>query len=713
MASPHMTDTLTETAGDQPAPAHDTKRDEQIKGRVIVTYGRSLMSLVIARSLRDRGLEVIGCDDVDMTVLSFSKHTSDYFTHPHLARETEAALNAFEEAIRKHAPEDDRPYVLIPGFRDAKLFARHRDRFEPLIRIAAPPEDCIDLIHPKDNFARFAEDHDLEVPKTRILSPDDFRIEPAESLDLPKIIKPADGVGGRGVSLLKNEDDVSRYKERLTGDQNLLLQEAIDGEDYCVAIAARHGDLVAVSAYRNIKQFPVESGAGAIRETVSAAPFEETARKLAAASGWHGVAEVDFRWNQDAQTPAKLIEINPRFWAGLFHSTESGIDFPWLAFAIAADLPIQAELIKDDHVGFRSKTPAAWILSAAQEIAASDEHMERTSKAWKSLRQDVAKGDVLRALKHFPDIVSNSALSAGSLKSLAAELKSHEDLPSEFTADHDPATGLGILFALSSLVRHGELPPELKFDADDATPVAQPVPKTDRRPVIGITKPEKGDFFAFQAMRFAVWLAGGRPVAITTSAPRDPQSIDGLLFGGGSDVYPERYQGKPKQNVRYDLARDEMEASWARAALEHDIPMLGVCRGMQMMNVFAGGTLFPDLSAFEKTYPTSFLKRIFYRKPIEIRTSSKLYAMVERERLCVNSIHTQAIDDLGQHFSAAALEPNGLIQSIEHSRHRFAVGIQFHPEFLLYRRFARDIFRSFINASDSFATERARQKKPR
>ena len=82
------------------------------------------MSLVIARSLSERGIEVIGCDDVDLTVLSFSKHTKDSFTHPHFEREPEAALNAFEEAIRKYAPEDDRPYVLIPGFRDAKLKSR-------------------------------------------------------------------------------------------------------------------------------------------------------------------------------------------------------------------------------------------------------------------------------------------------------------------------------------------------------------------------------------------------------------------------------------------------------------------------------------------------------------------------------------------------------------------------------------------------------------
>ena len=705
-----MTDTLSHGVSPKPDNSDnqtpEARSEQKIRGRAIVTYGRSLMSLVIARSLSERGIEVIGCDDVDLTVLSFSKHTKDSFTHPHFEREPEAALNAFEEAIRKYAPEDDRPYVLIPGFRDAKLFSRNRDRFEPLIKIAAPPAECIDLIHPKDNFAEFATDNALQAPETRILTPDEFRDLSIEEMNLPRIVKPVDGVGGRGVSLLKDDSDVTHYRDDLKGKQNLLLQEAIDGEDYCVAIAARRGDLIAISAYKNIKQFPVESGAGAIRETVSAEPFEETARKLVAASGWHGVAEVDFRWDENSDQPAKLIEINPRFWAGLFHSTESGIDYPWLAFAIAAGLPLKDEQLEDDHVGFRSRTPAAWILSVAQEIAGSDEHMESASSAWKSLKADASKGDVLQALRHFPEALSQSALSAGTIKKLRAELKRHEELPSEFTADHDPATGLGILFALSSLVRHGELPPELKFDADEPEEPTFHENNDDVRPVIGITRPDKGDFFAFQAMKLAVWMAGGRPVAITSSAPRDPHSIDGLLFGGGSDVYPDRYQGKPKEHVRYDLARDEMEASWAQAAFGHGIPMLGVCRGMQMMNVYAGGTLHPDLSAYDEEYPTDFLQRVFYRKPVEVRTSSKLYQMVERDELCVNSIHTQAIDDLGKGFHATALEPNGLIQGIEHADHKFAVGIQFHPEFLLYRRFARDIFRAFVNAAGAFAEKR-------
>ncbi len=107
-------------------------------GRVILTYGRSLMALVIARSLAQRGVEVIGCDDVDLTVLSFSKHVHETFTVASWKAEPERFLDDLEAAVLDYAPRDRRPYVLMPVFDEAELIARHRNRFEPTIKVAAP-----------------------------------------------------------------------------------------------------------------------------------------------------------------------------------------------------------------------------------------------------------------------------------------------------------------------------------------------------------------------------------------------------------------------------------------------------------------------------------------------------------------------------------------------------------------------------------------------
>ncbi len=681
----------------KPSPADE----RAIKGRAIVTYGRSLISLVIARSLHERGIEVIGADDVGMTVLSFSKHVKDTFIHASLEKDEDEALNDFEEAVRKYAPEDDRPYVLIPAFRDAKLFAKHRNRFEPLIQIAAPEIESISKIDPKDALAEFAQKHDLDIPETHIIQPEDFNADDYASVDFPRIAKPVDGVGGRGVEKIASLEKLKDYVDAADPSSPILLQELVEGEDYCVSVVANKGELLGAVTYHNLRQFPNDAGAGAIRETVDETPFLESTRKLLELSNWHGVAEIDFRWNGDPDTPPKIIEINPRYWAGLFHSTASGIDFPWLAFALAADIEIDRSEDMSAEIGFKSKTPGAWLLSIAEETASSDEHLKQSGRAWVRMKYHASRGHILKATSHFLKSAGHSAATPGMLSTLQKEVARHDDLPSEFSADDDPAVGLGILFALSSLARHGELPPELKFEApgkDEEEP-AQPErkPRKTDRPVIGITKPEKGDFLAYLAMKLAVWLAGGSPVKITSSAPRDPRSIDGLLFGGGSDVYPEHYQGQIKPGYQYDHARDALEESWAKTALRQNIPVLGVCRGMQMLNVLQGGTLSSDLSKYDDIkYPMTFLKRLFFRKSIAIKPDSWLARITGKNLLSVNSIHTQAIQTLGNGFTASAHEINGLIQSIEHKDADFMVGVQFHPEFLIHKRFAREIFKQFI-----------------
>tara|TARA_B100000678_G_scaffold65690_1_gene53802 strand:+ start:11823 stop:14027 length:2205 start_codon:yes stop_codon:yes gene_type:complete len=692
---------------------------KQIKGRAIVTYGRSLISLVIARSLHEHGIDVIGCDDVGMTVLSFSKHVSDNFVHTPFEEDEEKALNEFEAAVRKNAPSDNRPYVLIPAFRDARIFARHRDRFEPLIKISAPDASSIDLIDPKDAFARFAKKHELDIPDTRIVIPSKRDEEDFSDVEYPCIMKPAVGVGGRGVEKIDSEEELNAYLENASSKEPILIQQMVDGEDYCVSVIADHGKLAGVVAYRNIRQFPVKSGAGAIRETIDAEPFLEATRKLLELTKWNGVSEIDFRWNGDPDIPPKIIEINPRYWAGLFHSTASGVDFPWLAFNLAAGRSLTDEDSGEVQVGFRTKTPAAWLLSIIEETAASDEHLKKSGEAWSEMKDHASKGHIIQAATKLMESAGHGVAAPGMLTKLQEELSKHDDLPSEFSSDNDPAVGLGILFALSSLRRHGTLPPELKFDTpkkeDDEDEGSSPPkhhekPAKRDKPIIGITKPDKGDYFSFLAMKFAVWLAGGKPIRITSQAPRDPHSVDGLLFGGGSDVYPERYQGLVKENHNYDRARDEMEASWAKAAMHHDLPVFGVCRGMQMLNVLQGGTLSSDLSNYNDIrYPTTFLRRIFFRKTIAIKEDSWLSRITGRRLLSVNSIHTQAIRELGSGFKPSAREINGLIQSIEHQKASFMVGVQFHPELLIHKPFARRIFKEFVGAAYKRHLERRAQ----
>lgn len=673
-------------------------------GRVILTYGRSLMALVIARSLAERGVEVIGCDDVGLTVLGFSRYVKETFTVAPWDREPEQFLNDLEAAVLEYAPTDGRPYVLMPVFREIDLIARHRKRFEPAIKLAAPSIKSIERVSPKDRLAELAEEARLTAPKAwRPGSPEELQ-NLASRIDYPVILKPVDGAGGRGVSRNRNAEELTANAVALGFEPPPLLQECIEGEDYCVPVLARNGEITAIMAYRNVTTFPRDAGAGAVRETVDEAPFRAEADKLVAATKWNGVAQLDFRWSGKAEDEPHLIEVNARFWAGIFHSVESGVDFPWLLY----QQTIGAEPDRDEaEIGAVTKTSGAWLLAAIEDVAGSDPHFNAAAEAWREAKTRIKSGEVLRALENVGKAVGESFNLATALEELRCALREVKDAPSELSSAKDPLVGLGALFVLSSLVRHGKLPPEVKYEAEPAEPDDDEAPPPRKRPIIGITKPENGDTLAFLAMKFAVWLAGGDPVKVTARAPRNPQTIDGLIFGGGADVYPKRYQGKPKDGYRYDLARGDMEASWALAARRHDLPVLGVCRGAQMLNVLAGGTLYADLSGFTHDRPDNVLWRFFHRMPVRMRARSKLAKITQCPReMRVNAIHQQAIDRVGVGLTVSAREPNGVIQGIEDAKRPFWIGVQFHPEFLLYRAPFRRLFKALVNAARERATDR-------
>ncbi len=675
------------------------------RGRVILTYGRSLMALVIARSLAERGIEVFGCDDVGLTVLSFSKHVEENFTVAPWESDPDHFLTDLEEAVREYAPRDGRPYVLMPVFREIDLIARNRQRFEPTIKLAAPAHQSIDMVSPKHKLAELAERVGLEVPHTWRPTDFDALRELAPTLSYPLIVKPVDGAGGRGISRVETAQELEDDTIALGFETPPLIQECVDGEDYCVCVLARDGAIKAMMAYVNISTFPREAGAGAVRETVDAAPFRETAEKLIVATNWNGLAQIDFRWTGKEADAPKLIEVNARYWAGIFHSVESGVDFPWLLYRQTigkADAPEP-----EGEIGSTTKTSGTWLLATIEDVAASDPHFIAAAEAWSEAKANIKSGDVLAAIEYSGKAIGRSLSLKGAADELRSALRGLKGAPSELSAAKDPLVGLGALFVLSSLVRHGRLPPEVTYKPEEQSAPPAPQPPR-RRPIIGVTKPESGDTLAWWAMKFAVWMAGGAPVKVTARAPHDPQSVDGLIFGGGSDVYPEHYQGEPKPGYRYDLARGDMEASWAIAARRHDLPVLGVCRGAQMLNVLAGGTLHMDLTEFgERGKAWNILKRTFERFTVRIKPSSKLASFTQcSARMRVNAIHSQAIDRVGAGLVVSAREPSGVIQGIEDPRRRFWMGVQFHPEFLIYRAPFRRLFKTLVDAARKRALER-------
>lgn len=218
------------------------------------------------------------------------------------------------------------------------------------------------------------------------------------------------------------------------------------------------------------------------------------------------------------------------------------------------------------------------------------------------------------------------------------------------------------------------------------------------RPLIGITQGLVRRPSSWWFARYAVRRAGGEALLLTTERPRYGVTLDGLIIGGGTDVHPELYRGIAKPDYRYDRPRDDMEVQWLEMAMQLRLPTLGICRGAQLLNVVRGGTLHLDIrKVYEKAdYPTGTMARVFYRKPVHVETNSLLYRIIGCRRCRVNSMHTQSVGKVGYDLYVTSQEDNGIVQSIEDCHYPMLIGVQFHPEYLIYQPRFQRLFTSLV-----------------
>ena len=191
--------------------------------------------------------------------------------------------------------------------------------------------------------------------------------------------------------------------------------------------------------------------------------------------------------------------------------------------------------------------------------------------------------------------------------------------------------------------------------------------------------------------------------------PREPERvrfhydrIDALLLPGGADVEPRRYGAVARTDCNLFVMPelDEVELRLARWAIDDGMPILGICRGIQVLNVACGGTLWQDLHV-EGVVRVSHDRepRDFLLHGLVIERDSLLARALGTRRVRVNSLHHQAIRELGSSLRCVAQSDDGLIEGIEMPGHRFVVGIQCHPEELVKtEKWAPSLFEAFVAA---------------
>jgi putative glutamine amidotransferase len=218
--------------------------------------------------------------------------------------------------------------------------------------------------------------------------------------------------------------------------------------------------------------------------------------------------------------------------------------------------------------------------------------------------------------------------------------------------------------------------------------------------VIGVTM-SRPIGAAEEAYSAAIAAAGAIPVVIPygldpSSLARLYQQLDAILLTGGGDIAPERYGARPVHELRsIDVERDGMEIKLARSAVGGRKPILGICRGLQVLNVALGGTLVQDISsevagALAHDLPDTDGAAIAH--PVDLRAGLLLEVLEGTPRIDVNSSHHQAVRKLGLGLRISGTAPDGVVEAIECDGHPFAVAVQWHPERLLTQPGSRALF---------------------
>jgi len=179
-----------------------------------------------------------------------------------------------------------------------------------------------------------------------------------------------------------------------------------------------------------------------------------------------------------------------------------------------------------------------------------------------------------------------------------------------------------------------------------------------------------------------------------TSGTRGPlEDMDAVVIGGGDDISPGLYGDLVNPDVQYDPDRDEFESKVIDYALVKQLRILGICRGAQLLNVKLGGNLYVDIRDMRRH--TSNRNTLFPRKQVWIESGSGLHTTLGAQKVLVNSLHFQAIKDVGEGLQIVARDRDNIVQAVENPERRI-LGVHWHPEYIPQSSVHRKIFRDVV-----------------
>lgn len=214
------------------------------------------------------------------------------------------------------------------------------------------------------------------------------------------------------------------------------------------------------------------------------------------------------------------------------------------------------------------------------------------------------------------------------------------------------------------------------------------------KPVIGVTLSTRRSRLIWLMHKLAIYMAGGIARKITANTGMD-ETVDGYVIGGGDDIGLEINGNRINPAIKYDAERDALELKTLKYAFAADKPVLGICRGAQMLNLSRGGKLYSDLSDFKPELSRRNI--ILPRKLVHIVEGSKLHELLQRKELTINALHHQSVKTPGDGLVEVARDTDDVVQAIECQDSGLLLGVQWHPELIPWSSSHRRLFKWLVD----------------
>lgn len=346
--------------------------------KAVITYGWCRVSYVILRSLTEKGIKVYVGDDSRIAMSKYSRYCKGRFTYPPYYVDTKGFIKKIVDIINRQKAD-----VFLPVYEEVFATAKYRDIFPTWVQIPITTYENLVSVHDRVRLAKIARDSNVPIPMTLEVNNIRDLSELTKEIKFPVVIKLRKSSGAKGVFYAATEEELEFIfrnivrKFELPPQDYPVIQEFVKGAGYGVSMLFNNGKLRAKFTHKRLREKLVTGGTSTVRISIRNSMLEDYAEKILTHINWHGVAMVEFKYNEETGE-AWLLEINPRFWGSLSLAVCSGVDFPYLTYRLAVDGEVEPCL--EYNAGIKSR----WI---AGDIIALLERFKNGGNKWQYIKE--------------------------------------------------------------------------------------------------------------------------------------------------------------------------------------------------------------------------------------------------------------------------------------------------------------------------------------